>query len=532
MRKKRMVLAVLLFAMVFSCLSPAGQTRAAQKLDYGGFCITEGQSYSFKNAASGWYMNVKHAGKTNGTEINVWPLDMSAPVSERYVFTVVDAANYVVRISPEPTKSQYLDVRLRNGSFGEGKTMCLWAEDKTNNKNLRLDLQPDGSFYITFVEHPGYCIGAKSAEAAGTAQTALVVCKMNGAAEQRWILCDKDGNELVKANAKTTKLSYDSGNDDIHTIMAWYESVGWEGFVFWPLYDENHTFENGKCKECGALQAYKTNGDYVTKQRVWVYKKDGTCFTDVVKQLNADVTVKIANVEKDENKNYWGLLEDGSGYVRMTCEMLEQCSVFDTTIQARILELFGKMGGKLNADNTGSGKSFTTTLTYSREHGSSGNSCTAAPQCKECRLENVIQSAWFKERFGTVSAKQLPLQNKWSCYAFSSFAQWYLFKEKDTDYIKDTELEPFVFTKSTFWDDKTNAPKMDEKTGKPVVRAGDHVRVWSYHSVIIYSYDETGVTVLDCNSDYHCTVKMRKILYSDKRYNGKTFTIYRAYRVE
>lgn len=191
--KKKITAFLLVVVLCVSVLVPIGTAKAATTITYDDFSISESEVYSFRNVAFGWYMNVRYAGKSNGTQINLYPLDMSEPMTQRYVFHVVDADKKIVQISPQPATSKYLDVRRNGKAFAAGQGICIWEADGDPIKNLVLEFQEDGSFYLSFDKYPEYCIGAKSLAAAGTQQTQLVVCKKTGAPEQLWRLCNKNG---------------------------------------------------------------------------------------------------------------------------------------------------------------------------------------------------------------------------------------------------------------------------------------------------------------------------------------------------
>ena len=195
---KKLYVILLVLCLIASCI-PQRVYAAERTMDIGnGVILTEGKQYSFKNASSGWHMNVKGAGNANGTHVNLWPLDMSAPNSQCFTFKFVSTEEKIVMISPICASNKYLDVRRYGSAFAAGQKMCLWAADGDVVKNLVVEMQGDGTCYLTFSNNKEYCIGAASATAAQTKQQQLVVCKKNGAAEQRWILCDSTGEPLNK----------------------------------------------------------------------------------------------------------------------------------------------------------------------------------------------------------------------------------------------------------------------------------------------------------------------------------------------
>ena len=139
--KKRLITSLLLVTLMITLVAPAGKAQAAAVTQYEEFTVSEEMVYSLQNVASGWYMNVKHAGKTNGTQINLYPLDMTEPMTQRYVFHMIDADKKVVQISPQPATKMYLDVRRAGKPFKEGQGICIWEADGDPIKNLVLDFQ-------------------------------------------------------------------------------------------------------------------------------------------------------------------------------------------------------------------------------------------------------------------------------------------------------------------------------------------------------------------------------------------------------
>lgn len=234
--KKKLTAFLLLVALCVSVLAPLGTAEAAMTMTYDDFTISESEAYSFRNVASGWYMNVKNAGKTDGTQINLYPLDMTEPMTQRYVFHVIDESKRIVQISPQPAPKKYLDVRRWGQPFAEQQGICIWRADGDAIKNLVLDFQEDGSFYLSFEKYPEYCIGAKSKDAASIYQTQLVVRKKTDAPELRWILCDENG--LPVNDIEKTKEDWDN---------PYYEKYGQsyiDLFNKYPEYLTNVTFND------------------------------------------------------------------------------------------------------------------------------------------------------------------------------------------------------------------------------------------------------------------------------------------------
>lgn len=249
--KKRMIAFVMMMVMCLSFFAPGkgASAAASKKIDYEQFTVAEGEFYSFKNAASGWYMNVKHAGTANGTQLNLYPLDTSKPRTQTFKFTVKDATKKIVQISPEVTSSKYVDVRRAGKPFAAGQGICIWAQDGDPVKNLVMDVQEDGSFYLCFAQYPDYCIGAKDEKSASTAQTQLVVRKKTDAVELRWYLCDADGVDVrdIEREKETWNNPYyrnmetdAEGNEVNKGFGQSYITL----FKYYPLLLNNETFQN------------------------------------------------------------------------------------------------------------------------------------------------------------------------------------------------------------------------------------------------------------------------------------------------
>lgn len=221
-RRKNIITWFLLVALIVCSFLPATDIRAAEEGIVIGNSVIRGDiEYSIQNAYStdseeGWFMNVKGAGKSNGTVINLWPLDMSEPISQRFKFNIVDSQNRIVKISP--SNGNFLDVRRNGKAFVAGQGIVIWEEDYDPLKELYLEFQEDGSFYITFSTQSGYCIAPKSQEASHTKQQQLVVKAKTGATYERWFLCDKDGNRLNIQDAEEKSGLKFSNLDELRNV--------------------------------------------------------------------------------------------------------------------------------------------------------------------------------------------------------------------------------------------------------------------------------------------------------------------------
>jgi uncharacterized protein YjdB len=99
----------------------------------------------------------------------------------------------------------------------------------------------------------------------------------------------------------------------------------------------------------------------------------------------------------------------------------------------------------------------------------------------------------------------------WSCAGFANYALWYIFASKNSDEVKTQNITP---VKIAF-----NYKNMSEKA-----RPGDIIRIKnssesSAHSAIVYSINQSSVTVIDCNSKVttggNCLIRKYNIPYGD-----------------
>lgn len=213
---KSMVVFVLVMATVITAfpgmepeaVAKAATVKAVTSVNHNAIKLSEDKLYGFKSAASGWMMNTKGAGKTNGTNINLYPLDLSQPITQLYSVTVVSEKDNIFRLSPSYDDTKFLDVRRYGAAFAEGQKICLWSEDNDPLllKNLQLEYNPDGSLTLVFAEHPEMCISAASLSAASTYQKQLVVKRKTGAPEERFVLTDEHGMPLNIEQEVTSQL--------------------------------------------------------------------------------------------------------------------------------------------------------------------------------------------------------------------------------------------------------------------------------------------------------------------------------------
>ena len=201
--------------------------------------------------------------------------------------------------------------------------------------------------------------------------------------------------------------------------------------------------------------------------------------------------------------------------VVLCCSILPQISYAATTTmpgdvstteaEAKIYELFNILGD---------GSYFTVNQKTCRAERESGHGCS------NCSLEKILEESWFQNKFGSLSTTQFPRtyysdSASWapkgkSCFAFATFAEWYIYAETVTDKVSTKCIGTYSY----------NLEGVSKN-----IRVGDLIRLQdskgsqSGHSAIVISYDKTGVKVLDCNyTGKQCEVHIHTIKYSSYNY--------------
>lgn len=130
--------------------------------------------------------------------------------------------------------------------------------------------------------------------------------------------------------------------------------------------------------------------------------------------------------------------------------------------------------------------------------------------CENCLNVSVMDSDWFWYEFGTISFTNLPSQHSTEMVAsnvassdrgFTMFAQWFVYAADNDQKITCEKVASGIFEKEFV--DK-------------YVRPGDVLRLEEWQSVIVYSVEEDGIVVVDCNgdeSDLNCRIRKRTLLY-------------------
>lgn len=170
----------------------------------------------------------------------------------------------------------------------------------------------------------------------------------------------------------------------------------------------------------------------------------------------------------------------------------------DAEIEARINELSDSLKGTY----------------FTVDHGTGCGKKSSGHGCINCQILNIMRTSWFKNKFGTVSASQLPIAagGQASCMGFVNFASWYIFRSDNSDSVGRYYA--------------SNKMKFNYKNVSENAHLGDYLRLGG-HSVIFISCDTSGITVLDCNysGSYNCMVDRHKIPYS----TYSSFTVSKMY---
>ena len=126
----------------------------------------------------------------------------------------------------------------------------------------------------------------------------------------------------------------------------------------------------------------------------------------------------------------------------------------------------------------------------------------------------IIQQTWFKEMFGvsSLSVNQFPGSPRTypeakSCSGFATFAEWYIFKNSNSDYIKINELSKMNLNYSNV----VNNAKVGDIISLSGTKPNGEI---AGHELIFISADSTGMYVLDSNWANSCLVTKHYINYN------------------
>ena len=147
--------------------------------------------------------------------------------------------------------------------------------------------------------------------------------------------------------------------------------------------------------------------------------------------------------------------------------------------------------------------------------------------CDNCRMSYICNSDWIEnsglivpDSINCVTSQYYPNESKgnpdgWSCYGFANYAHWFVFSQKSSDYLTATLVGTGTLTYKTL--------KALGACPGDVIRtkySGSNAK--SGHSFILVSYDESGMTILDCNAypsapdRANCYVLKRRMAYDSK----------------
>lgn len=132
--------------------------------------------------------------------------------------------------------------------------------------------------------------------------------------------------------------------------------------------------------------------------------------------------------------------------------------------------------------------------------------------CSNCDTSNIVQQSWFKNMFGNIRTSQFVSAGR-SCVGFAWFAEWYIFRESDSDTVARFQVGTFSF---------------DQSNVSAHAIPGDYVYV-NGHAAVYLGFNASGIQVLDCNwsGNHNCMVSKHTIYYS----YSKDITIVRSYSV-
>ena len=145
--------------------------------------------------------------------------------------------------------------------------------------------------------------------------------------------------------------------------------------------------------------------------------------------------------------------------------------------------------------------------------------------CTNCNMKDIVSTADFIKVFGKISVDNFPKQKVdasrsdhtgQSCFGFACFAQWYLYADSASEDVIGECVKEVKFNKENM---------------EKYVQPGDVIRV-NGHSMLVYSIEQNGLMVIDCNWGYkgqlNCLVQKHLLEYSHTRYAGYTTYINRV----
>lgn len=181
-------------------------------------------------------------------------------------------------------------------------------------------------------------------------------------------------------------------------------------------------------------------------------------------------------------------------------------------VQKKIDELLNKLG--VREDNT---------VYFTVNQKACGNSYKGKHGCENCSVGNIIKASWFKKIFGNISTSLFPehdvnesqrANSGRFCFGFACFAQWYVYAKDSLQKVKAERIAAVEFNRDNI---------------EKYVQSGDVIRVKG-HSILVYSLEENGISVVDCNinmgNQLNCVVQRHLIPYNS--YKGYTAYVNRV----
>ena len=147
--------------------------------------------------------------------------------------------------------------------------------------------------------------------------------------------------------------------------------------------------------------------------------------------------------------------------------------------------------------------------------------------CDNCRMDYVCKSGWLEElglivpdSTSCVTSQYYPNETKgnpngWSCYGFANYAHWFVFSQQSSDYLTATLVGTGTLNYKTL-------KELGACPGDVIRTKYSGSNAKSGHSFVLISYDESGMTILDCNAypsapnRANCYVLKRRMAYDGK----------------
>ena len=150
--------------------------------------------FTFKNASSGTFLNVWGGADQDGTEVTTWTFDGS--IDQR--FNVVHKGNGKYKLYAECSNNgsnRVVDIRRGNNAVAEGQSVELWTPNDDTAQLFYIWPVNDTEYVFEIASKEGYVIAPSASAANSNSKSSqLKVQKYTGAPNQKWILCNHNGN--------------------------------------------------------------------------------------------------------------------------------------------------------------------------------------------------------------------------------------------------------------------------------------------------------------------------------------------------